>query len=42
MPKSEKELAKIAQKWDKSMTKAFKGIMPAPERHRFLKRAVNK
>ena len=30
---------KQAERWDRAMTRAFKGILSAPERRRFLMRA---
>jgi hypothetical protein len=37
----DQQLLAAASSWDKSMTRAFKGILSAPERRRFLQRAVN-
>lgn len=34
------EIQRRAESWDRAMTRAFKGIVPAPERRRQLRRAV--
>lgn len=37
-----RELEARAKSWDRAMTRAFKGIMPAPERRRVLIRAIER
>lgn len=38
----QKQLEATAASWDRSMTRAFKGIMPAPLRHAFLTRSLKR
>lgn len=38
---AEREALQRVQKWDRSMQRIFKGIMPRPYRHAMLRRAVN-
>lgn len=38
--KEQAEILERARSWDRAMTRAFKGIVPAPERRRQLQRAL--
>lgn len=40
--KEQAELLALAQRWDKMMQRAFKGIYPRPLRHKMMKRNVER
>lgn len=39
---AQKQAESQIKRWDRAMTRAFKGILPAPERRRMLDKAVSR